>query len=110
GRVVHGADHLRVEAFRRVELTVSKVKDASWVDSTTLAAIGTTTGRAVEPLLINVNRTVTPLSTDVLVNLKSVVGAPGLPLMADTPQGEIWESSGSGWRYLLKGSDPAYPG
>jgi hypothetical protein len=110
GRVVQGADHLRVEGFRRVELTVSKVRDASWVDSTTLAAIGSTTGRGVEPLLINVNRTVTPLSTDVLVNLKSVVGAPGLPLMADTPQGEIWESSGSGWRYLLKGSDPAYPG
>jgi hypothetical protein len=110
GRVVRGADRLRVEAFRPIQLTVSKVKDASWVDSTTLAVIGTTSGRAVEPLLININRTVTPLSTEALINLNSVVGAPGLPLIAATPQDQIMQSTGSGWRALTKGSDPTYPG
>jgi hypothetical protein len=110
GRVVRGADGLRVEAFRRVERSVSKVGSVSWVDSTTLAVIGTSTGRAVEPLLININRTVTPLSTDVLVHFTSVIGAPGQPLMAGTSQDEIWQSTGTGWAQRVRGSDPAYPG
>jgi hypothetical protein len=110
GRVVQGADRLRVEAFRRIELSLSKVRHASWVDSTTLAVIGTSSGQAVGPLLININRTVTPLSTDALAHFTTVVGAPGLPLMADASQHEIWESNGTGWNKLTRGSDPAYPG
>jgi hypothetical protein len=110
GRVVQGADHLRVEAFGQIDLTLTKVRTASWVDSTTLAILGTSTDSAVEPLLVDINRTVTPLSNDVLVNVSSVVGAPNLPLMADTPHDGIWESSGSGWRFVVKGDDPAYPG
>jgi hypothetical protein len=110
GRVVQGADHLRVEAFSQIDLTLTRVRNASWVDSTTLAILGTSTGSAVEPLLVNINRTVTPLSNDVPVNVSSVVGAPNLPLMADTPHDGIWESSGSGWRFVVKGDDAAYPG
>jgi hypothetical protein len=110
GRVVRGADHLRVEAFRRVELTLTKVRNASWVDATSLAVIGTSSGAAVEPLLVNINRTVTPLSNDVLGGATSVVGAPGLPMLADTPSDGLYQSSGTGWRFLMHGHDPAYPG
>ncbi|MFL6287584.1 MAG: LpqB family beta-propeller domain-containing protein, partial [Actinomycetes bacterium] len=82
----------------------------SWVDSTTLAIIGTSSGQAAGPLLIDIDRTVTPFSTDALAHFTSIVGAPSLPLMAATSQSQIWESSGAGWTKLVKGSDPAYPG
>lgn len=109
GRVVGGLKTLRVEAFRRVERTVSDVTDASWADATTLAVVATT-GPAPEPMLVNIDRTVTPLSTDVLVSVNNLVGAPGLPLVADTPRDGLWQSEGADWQTLVRGREPAYPG
>ena len=109
GRVVQGPSRIRVEAFRRVELTIDRSTDASWVDSTTLVVLGTTSGSTVEPLLVNIDRTVSPPPTELLVDATSVVGAPGLPLLADT-KGGILEASASGWSEVMRGHDPAYPG
>jgi hypothetical protein len=109
GRVVQGPERLRVEAFRRIELTLADVRAASWVDASTLAVVATS-GRAPQPMLVDIDRTVTPLSTDVLVSLSSVVGAPGLPLVADTPRDGLWAFDGASWRVLTSGRDPAYPG
>ena len=76
---------------------------------TTLAAVATT-GRAPEPVLINIDRTVTPLSTDVLVSVNDLVGAPSLPLVAETPRDGLWQTDGSEWDKLVRGHDPSYPG
>jgi hypothetical protein len=110
GRVVPGADRLRVEAFRRIERSLADVDDASWVDGSTLVVLGSSSGSVVQPTLININRTVTDVPGELLVGLTSVVGAPGLPLLADTPRGVIWQSTASDWRALTPGTDPAYPG
>jgi hypothetical protein len=110
GRVVPGADRLRVEAFRRIERSLADVDDASWVDGSTLVVLGSSSGSVVQPTLISINRTVTDVPGELLVGLTSVVGAPGLPLLADTPRGVIWQSTASDWRELTPGTDPAYPG
>jgi hypothetical protein len=109
GRVVAAGETLRVEAFRRIERTLSDIGDAFWSDATTVAAVATT-GRAPEPMLVNIDRTVTPLSTDVLVSVNGLVGAPSLPLVADTPRDGLWQSDGAAWQSLVEGHDPAYPG
>lgn len=111
GRVVEGPDRLRVEAFRPVEPTLRDVTDASWADATTLAVLGTRSGGPTEPLLVDLDRTVTPATNDLLVDATSVVGAPGLPLLADTKgDGGISRAGSSGWAPVVKGHDPAYPG
>ena len=109
GRVVGGPRSLKVEGFRRVERTLSDIGDAFWVDATTLAAVATA-GRAPEPMLINIDRTVTPLSTDVLVSVNGLVGAPSLRLVSDTPRDGLWQTDGSEWDKLVRGHDPSYPG
>ena len=109
GRVVQGADGYRVEAFRPVERNLAGVRDASWVDARTLVVIAGNAGSIVKPLLINIDRTITELTSD-LVGATTVTGAPGLPLLAGTRGGVIVASNASEWRDLVDGSDPAYPG
>jgi hypothetical protein len=99
-----------VEAFRRVERTLVEVRDASWVDASSLVVIGGTVGSVLEPTLVNVNRSVTSLSGSPAVGIRSVTAAPGLPLLADTPSDGVWSESGSAWVFLVAGRDPAYPG
>ncbi len=110
GRVVNRADGLQVEAFRRVERTLVEVRDASWVDASSLVVIGGTVGSVLEPTLVNVNRSVTSLSGAPAVGIRSVTAAPGLPLLADTPSDGVWAESGTAWVFLVAGRDPAYPG
>jgi len=66
-------------------------------------------GSIVKPLLINIDRTITELTSD-LVGATTVTGAPGLSLLAGTRGGVIVASNASEWRDLVDGSDPAYPG
>ena len=109
GRVVATGDRLRVEGFRRVELSLTRVYDASWADASTLVVLGATAGSVPEPKLIDLNRTVVsagppPADTD------AVVGAPGQSLLAGTRGAGVWESAGAEWRRVVAGRDPAYPG
>ncbi len=110
GRVVNRADGLQVEAFRRVERTLVEVRDASWIDASSLVVIGGTVGSVLEPTLVNVNRSVSSLSGSPAVGIRSVTAAPGLPLLADTPNDGVWAESGAAWVFLVAGRDPAYPG
>jgi hypothetical protein len=110
GRVVQGADGLRVEGFRRVELLLVDVRSASWADASSVVVVGGAAGAILEPTSVNLNRTVTTLSGAPLVGVTDVVAAPGQPLLADTPREGVWANSGSGWRFLVAGRDPAYPG
>jgi hypothetical protein len=109
GRVVQGADGYRVEAFRTVDRDLADVRDASWVDARTLVVIASNAGSVVKPMLVNIDRTVTELTSD-LVGATTVSGAPGLPLLAATRRGVIVTSNASDWRALVDGSDPTYPG
>lgn len=110
GRVVRRTDGLRIEAFRRVERTLVEVRDVSWVDASSLVVIGGSVGSVLEPTLVNVNRSVTPLSGSPAVGVRSVSAAPGVPLLAGTPSDGIWAEAASSWVSVVPGRDPAYPG
>ncbi|HUV47739.1 MAG TPA: LpqB family beta-propeller domain-containing protein, partial [Actinomycetes bacterium] len=110
GRVVQRTDGLRIEAFRRVERTLVEVRDVSWLDSSSLVVLGGTVGSVLEPTLVNVNRSVTPLSDSPAVGVRSVSAGVAVPLLAGTPRDGIWAESASGWAFLVWGRDPAYPG
>jgi hypothetical protein len=110
GRVVARADGYQVEAFRRMERTLVEVRDVSWSDSSSLVVLGGTAGSVPEPTLVDVNRTVTPLSGAPAVGVTQLTSGPGLPLLADTPDDGIWVDSGAVWAFRAGGRDPAYPG
>lgn len=110
GRVVQGPGGVRVEGFRRVELSLVDVRSASWEDASSIVVVGGAAGAILEPTSVNLNRTVSTLSGAPLVGVTDVVAAPGLPLLADTPREGVWANSGAGWRFLVAGRDPAYPG
>jgi Lipoprotein LpqB beta-propeller domain len=69
GRVVQGADGLRVEGFRRVELLLVDVRSASWADASSVVVVGGAAGAILEPTSVNLNRTVTTLSGAPLVGV-----------------------------------------
>jgi hypothetical protein len=110
GRVVRRTDGLQLEAFRRLERTLAEVRDASWADASSLVVLGGSVGAVLEPTLVNMNRSVTPLSGAPAVGVRSVSAAPGVPLLAGTPNDGIWVERASAWVFLLRGRDPAYPG
>jgi hypothetical protein len=110
GRVVRGAEGLAVEAFRRIERTLADVRDVCWADAGSLVVLGAQAGSVLEPTLVDVNRTVTPISGAPAVDVTQVTAAPGLPVLADTRGDGIWAESGSVWISLVNGRDPAYPG
>lgn len=110
GRVVRRTDGLQIEAFRRLERTLVEVRDVSWADASSLVVLGGSVGSVLEPTLVNVNRSVTPLSGAPAVGVRSVSAAPGVPLLAGTPRDGIWVERASAWVFLLAGRDPAYPG
>lgn len=110
GRVVPRADGYQLEAFRRMERTLVQVRDVSWASASALVVLGGTAGAVPEPTLVDVNRALTPLSGAPAVGVTQVTAAPGLPLLADTPDDGIWAESGSVWDFRAAGRDPAYPG
>lgn len=110
GRVVQRADGLRVEAFRRIERTLVDVRDVAWADASSLVVLGAPAGSVLEPTLVNLNRTVTPISGAPAVNVTQVTAGPELPVLAGTRGDGVWIESGSVWIALTGGRDPAYPG
>jgi hypothetical protein len=110
GRVVRRTNGLRIEAFRRVERTLVEVRDVSWLDASSLIVLGGTVGSVLEPTLVNVNRSVTPLAGSPAVGVRSVSAAVAVPLLAGTPRDGIWVESAAAWVFLVRGRDPAYPG
>lgn len=110
GRVVRRADGLQVQAFRRIERTLADVRDVSWADASSLVVQGATAGSVLEPTVVNIDRTVAPVSGAPAVDVTSVSAAPGLPVLIDTPDAGIWTESGALWIALAAGRDPSYPG
>jgi hypothetical protein len=110
GRVVQRSEGLQVQAFRRIEQTLVDVRDVGWADSRALVALGAQAGSVVEPTLINLDRTVTPISGPPSVDVTQVTAGPSLPVLAGTRADGIWAESGSVWVPLVAGRDPAYPG
>jgi hypothetical protein len=110
GRVVQRSEEVQVQAFRRIEQTLVDVRDVGWADSSSLVALGAQAGSVIEPTLINLNRTVTPISGSPSVDVTQVTAGPSLPVLAGTRADGIWAESGAVWVSLVAGRDPTYPG
>ncbi|MCZ3389965.1 MAG: LpqB family beta-propeller domain-containing protein [Actinomycetia bacterium] len=110
GRVVQRAEGLQVQGFRRIERTLVDVQDVSWADASSLVVLGAQAGSVLEPTVVSLNRTVTPISGSPAVDVTQVTAGPSLPVLAGTSADGIWAESGSVWVAQVAGRDPAYPG
>ncbi len=110
GRVVQRAEGLQVQAFRRIERTLVDVRDVGWADASSLVVLGAQADSVLEPTLVNLNRTVTPISGSPAVDVTQVTASPSLPVLAGTRADGIWAESGSVWISEVAGRDPTYPG
>lgn len=108
-RVVRRDHRASLSGFKPLERTLTNVQSVAWAASDQIAVLAQQRGAAVQPWLVGVDATVSATG-GALPGAVRLTAAPGLPLLAATGDGRVWEDTGLSWRQLARATDPAYPG
>ena len=108
-RVVRQGRHASLSGFKPLERTLTNVQSVAWAASDQLAVLAQQRGAAVQPWLVGVDASVSATG-GALPGAVDLTAAPGLPVLAATGNGRVWEDTGLSWRQLARASDPAYSG
>ncbi len=100
---------LIVDAPIRVEAKLSEVVDASWSSAESLAVLGSESAGSLQVYEVDMARGQV-LAQGSPAAPVSLAAAPGLPTLASSADGFVYEGSSGTWSPLLSATSPAYPG
>lgn len=110
GRVERDDGTVRLAGFRQVAAVLTDVRDVAWGSADTLVVLGRSGSGVLQPVVVDVSGLAVRQLGTVAAEITSVAAAPGLPTLAATVDGRVWQSTGVGWSELAPGRDPTYPG
>ncbi len=100
---------ITISGLHPVEFALDNVRDVSWADADHVALLARVPGAARQPYLMTTDGTLHQVG-GALPGLETIAAAPDRPLLGGTHEGRVWRDSGTGWRFVSRGTSPVYPG